>query len=85
MVALKGKPDVGDRINTDIIAPLAKANQLSDMPDFNDAGKLGTGKEISREMTRAFSWYSLAETLLSFAWAVEPRLVYAPYHCALVK
>ena len=35
MVALKGKPDIGDQINKKIIAPLANANKLSDMPDFN--------------------------------------------------
>ena len=32
MVALKGKSDIGDQINKKIIAPLAKANKLSDMP-----------------------------------------------------
>ena len=37
MVALKGKTDIGDQINKKIIGPLAKANKLSDMPDFNDA------------------------------------------------
>src|SRR2546426_7500384 len=37
MVALKGKPDIGDQINKKIIGPLANANKLSDMPDFNDA------------------------------------------------
>ena len=37
MVALKGKTDIGDQINKKIIAPLANANKLSDMPDFNDA------------------------------------------------
>jgi type I restriction enzyme M protein len=36
MVVLKGKPDIGDQINKKIIAPLANANKLSDMPDFND-------------------------------------------------
>src|SRR5512139_1781710 len=39
MVALKGKPDIGDQINKKIIAPLVKANQQlsqSDFPDFND-------------------------------------------------
>src|SRR3989338_9764251 len=36
MVALKGQPDIGDRINKKIIAPLANANKLDDMPDFND-------------------------------------------------
>jgi type I restriction enzyme M protein len=46
MVALKGKPDIGDQINKKIIAPLANANKLSDMPDFNDATKLGSGKEM---------------------------------------
>ena len=46
MVALKGKSDIGDQINKKIIAPLAEANRLSDLPDFNDAGKLGTGKEM---------------------------------------
>src|SRR6188472_3071183 len=45
MVALKGKSDIGDQINKKIIAPLANANKLSDMPDFNDANKLGSGKE----------------------------------------
>ncbi len=46
MVALKGKPDIGDQINKKIIGPLANANQLSDMPDFNDATKLGSGKDM---------------------------------------
>ena len=46
MVALKGKTDIGDQINKKIIAPLASANKLSDKPEFNDATKLGTGKEI---------------------------------------
>jgi type I restriction enzyme M protein len=51
MVALKGKPDIGDQINKKIIAPLANANKLSDMPDFNDAGKLGSGKEMVERLT----------------------------------
>jgi len=51
MVALKGKPDIGDQINKRIIAPLANANKLSDMPDFNDANKLGTGKEMVDRLT----------------------------------
>ena len=44
MVALKGKPDIGDQINKKILGPLANANKLSDMPDFNDSTKLGDGK-----------------------------------------
>ena len=51
MVALKGKPDIGDQINKKIIEPLAKANKLSDMPDFNDATKLGSGKELVEKLT----------------------------------
>ncbi len=51
MVALKGKSDIGDQINKTIIAPLANANKLSDMPDFNDATKLGTGKEMVDRLT----------------------------------
>ena len=45
MVALNGKASIGDDINKKIIGPLANANKLSDMPDFNDATKLGDGKE----------------------------------------
>ena len=51
MVALKGKSDIGDQINKKIIAPLANANKLSDMPDFNDAGKLGSGPEMVHRLT----------------------------------
>src|SRR5512137_515277 len=46
MAALKGAPDIGDRINKQIVAPLANANKLSDMPDFNDPSKLGSGSEL---------------------------------------
>lgn len=35
-MALKGKPDVGDQTNKNMIAPLIAASQLSDFPDFND-------------------------------------------------
>src|SRR5665648_563382 len=51
MVALKGTSDIGDQINKRIIAPLANANRLSDFPDFNDATKLGTGKEMVKKLT----------------------------------
>jgi type I restriction enzyme M protein len=51
MVALKGDPEIGDKINKLIIAPLATANKLSDMPDFNDPGKLGDGKEKVERLT----------------------------------
>jgi hypothetical protein len=51
MVALKGKSDIGDQINKKIIAPLTNANKLSDFPDFNDANKLGSGKEMVDRLT----------------------------------
>ncbi len=51
MVALKGNPDIGDLINKKIIEPLANANKLSDFPDFNDAAKLGDGKEKVDRLT----------------------------------
>jgi len=50
MVALKGTSDIGDQINKKIIGPLAKANKLSDMLDFN-AEKLGSGKEKVERLT----------------------------------
>jgi type I restriction enzyme M protein len=46
MVALKVKPDIGDQIYKKIIGPLTKANWLSDMPNFNDPSKLGSGQEM---------------------------------------
>ena len=51
MAALKGKSDIGDQVNKKIIAPLANANKLSDFPDFNDASKLGSGKEMVDRLT----------------------------------
>jgi type I restriction enzyme M protein len=51
MVALKGKADIGDQINKKVLGPLAQANKLSDMPDFNDPAKLGSGKEMVERLT----------------------------------
>ena len=48
MVALRGKPDIGDQINKKIRGPLAHAKRLADMPDFNDPAKLGSGEGESR-------------------------------------
>jgi type I restriction enzyme M protein len=47
MLELRGKSDIGDKINTQIIAPLVQANARlarSDFPDFNDSNKLGEGQ-----------------------------------------
>jgi type I restriction enzyme M protein len=51
MVALKGKSDIGDQINKKIISPLANANNLSEMPDFNEVNELGSGKEMVDRLT----------------------------------
>jgi type I restriction enzyme M protein len=51
MVKLKGKPDIGDKVNKKVLGPLAQANKLSDMPDFNDPNKLGSGKEMVERLT----------------------------------
>lgn len=54
MIALKGKAEIGDDINKQIIAPLVAANQQlsqSDFPDFNDQAKLGSGKELVERLT----------------------------------
>ena len=51
LVALKGKPDIGDQINKKITGPLAAANRLSDMPDFNKTELLGSGKEMVERLS----------------------------------
>jgi type I restriction enzyme M protein len=54
MVALKGKPDIGDKINTQVIQPLIDANARlarSDFPDFNDPNKLGEGKDMVEKLS----------------------------------
>ena len=57
MVALKGSTDIGDQINKRIVGPLAAANKLADMPDFNDATKLGTGKEMVDRLTNLIATF----------------------------
>src|SRR5258708_13973019 len=51
MVALKGKPDIGDQINKKILGPLGSANDISDLPDFNDPNKLASGKQMVDRLT----------------------------------
>lgn len=53
IVALKGDKDIGDKINK-IIAKLAEKNELKgiiDVADFNDADKLGKGKEMQDRLS----------------------------------
>jgi len=54
MIALKGKSDIGDKINTQVIQPLIDANARlarSDFPDFNDPNKLGEGQAMVDRLT----------------------------------
>ncbi|MDO8369536.1 MAG: N-6 DNA methylase [Candidatus Nitrotoga sp.] len=54
MIALKGKPDIGVKINTQIIKPLIDANirlARSGFPNFNDPEKLGEGAALVERLT----------------------------------
>ena len=57
IVASKGQPDVGDRINK-IIARFSEENGLNDVfreVDFNDNSKLGDGKEMQDRLSNLIS------------------------------
>jgi type I restriction enzyme M protein len=61
MLALRGKSDIGDKINTQVIAPLVNANARlarSDFPDFNDPNKLGQGKEMVERLTNLINIFA---------------------------
>src|ERR1700730_3747277 len=60
MVALKGNKEIGDKINK-IIGKLAEANDLKgviDVADFNDADKLGKGKEMVDRLSNLVSIFN---------------------------
>ncbi|MFT9496787.1 type I restriction-modification system subunit M [Anaerosolibacter sp.] len=61
MVALKGTANIGDDINKKIIGPIAEVNKLSDMPDFNDVNKLGSGKEMVDRLTNLITIFERKE------------------------
>ena len=64
MVKLKGKSDIGDKINTQIIQPLIDHNSRlarSDFPDFNDPNKLGEGKAMVDRLTNLVSIFQKPE------------------------
>jgi type I restriction enzyme M protein len=64
MLALRGKSDIGDRINTQVIAPLVQANDrlaLSDFPDFNDSNKLGEGDAKVERLTNLINIFNKSE------------------------
>jgi type I restriction enzyme M protein len=60
MIALKGNPEIGDRINK-IIGKLAEANGLQkviDLADFNDEEKIGKGKEMQDRLSKLVSIFA---------------------------
>jgi type I restriction enzyme M protein len=64
MVALKGKSDIGERINTQVIQPLIEANTRlarSDFPDFNDPNKLGEGKDMVERLSNLIGIFQKPE------------------------
>lgn len=64
MIALKGKSDIGDKINTQIIQPLIDANARlarSDFPDFNDPNKLGEGSAMVDRLSNLVSIFQKPE------------------------
>src|SRR6266487_1660243 len=61
MLALRGKSDIGDKINTQVIAPLVQANARlarSDFPDFNDSNKLGEGQARVERLTNLINIFA---------------------------
>ena len=65
MVTLKGKPSIGDDINKKIIGPIAEANKLSEMPDFNNPDKLGRGKDMVDRLSNLITIFE--NTALDFS------------------
>jgi type I restriction enzyme M protein len=61
MLDLRGKDDIGEKINTQIIQPLIDANSRlarSDFPDFNDPNKLGEGKAKVDRLTNLINIFN---------------------------
>ncbi len=61
MLELRGKSDIGDKINTQVIAPLVNANARlarSDFPDFNDSNKLGEGQAKVERLTNLINIFA---------------------------
>jgi len=63
-ICRKGKSDIGDKINTQIIVPLVESNSRlskSDFPDFNDPTKLGEGQAMVDRLTNLVSIFQKPE------------------------
>ncbi len=68
MLELRGKDDIGERINTQIIQPLIDNNiklSRNDFPDFNDPNKLGEGKAMVDRLTNLINIFK--NPLLDFS------------------
>jgi type I restriction enzyme M protein len=64
MIQLKGKSDIGDKINKQIIQPLVASNARlarSDFPDFDDPNKLGEGSAKVERLTNLISIFQKPE------------------------
>src|SRR6202140_5456821 len=64
MIALKGKSDIGGKINTQVIQPLIDANSRlarTDFPDFNDPNKLGEGQAMVDRLTNLIGIFQKPE------------------------
>ena len=60
LVALKGNPEIGDKTNK-VITKMAEANDLVGVitvADFNDADKLGKGKDMVDTLSKLFAIFS---------------------------
>jgi len=69
MVALKGNKEIGDKINK-IITKFAEANELKgviDVADFDDAVKLGSGKERQETLSKLISIFESLDFSLNRA------------------
>ena len=78
MDALKGKSDIGDKINTQVIQPLIDANPKlarSDFPDFNDPNKLGEGQAMVDRLSNLISIFQKPELDFSKNRAVNDDLL----------
>lgn len=64
MIALKGKSDIGDLINKQVIQSLVESNSRlarSDFPDFNDPNKLGEGDAMVQRLSNLIGIFQKPE------------------------
>ena len=74
MLELRGTSDIDDKINTQVIAPLLRANTSlanSDFLDFSDPNKFGQGDEMVERLTNLINIF--ANPQLNFS---RPRAVH---------